>query len=229
MAYHGPADGLRVSHKAMPLRGTSGLVVFPGGDNRNGFWIGAIYEQAMDALTTDTDQFLEYDSHWSGHWHLLDQHGNVTESYADGSFVQIGSGTAPPATSRHTVDGQQFRQVTPLPQDQRVPNPPGPFNMTLHHISGTKAAVDSSGNMTVSGAVGATLNVTFGGATLHIDASGNVTITATSVKLGGSGETLHPLLTSLAAAVFNAHTHPAGGVPSPLMTTADQTTILTAG
>lgn len=254
--YPGPADGLRVNHKALPGRGTSGIVVFPGGDNRNGFWLCAIYEQAMDALTTQTDQFLEYDSHWSGHWHMLDQTGNVTESFADGSYFLAGSGTSVPPTSRHTVDTKQFRQVTPLPQNERVPSPPSPFNIALHHISGTSAAINPSGNVTVSGAAGADLTVTFGGttatidhsgnttvsgaagaaltvafggATMTIDPSGNVTLTATSIKLGGPGEAVLPLLNSMAAAVYNSHTHPAGGVPSPLMTAPDQTSILTAG
>lgn len=181
MSYEGPADGLRVSHKAMPGRGTEGIVVFPAGDNRNGFWLKSIYTQAMDALTTETDQFLEYDSHWSGHYRILDQDGNKTESYADGSFLQVGVGTSPPSTSRHIVDARQFRQVTPVPQDQRVPNPPAPFNFTLRHISGTVAAIDPTGNVTVSGAPGASLAHSFGGTTLEIDSSGNVTAT------GGSG------------------------------------------
>jgi phage baseplate assembly protein gpV len=236
MSYEGAADGLRVNHKAMPGRGTEGIVVFPGADNRNGFWLKSIYAQASDALTTDTDQFLEYDSHWSGHFHMLDGSGNFTESFADGSFLQVGSGTTVPPTSRHTVDSGQNRQVTPLSQSERVPNPPSPFNITLSHISGTKAAIDPSGNTTVSGAAGATLTMTFGGATLHIDAGGNVTVTASSVvitapsvAIGSQGETLHTLLTSLAANVFNSHTHGTSGPPTPQMTTADETSVLTAG
>lgn len=257
--YDGPADGLRVSHKALPGRGTEGIVVFPGGDNRNGFWLKSLYASAMDALTTDTDQFMEYDSHWSGHFHILDQSGNYTESFADGSFLQAGSGTTVPPTFRHTVDPSQFRQVTPLSQSQRVPSPPSPFNFTFGHISGTKVAIDPSGNTTVAGASGAaltqtfggttltvdasgnvsatgasgaTFTTTFGGATLEIDSSGNVSITApTSVKIGSQGETLHTLLTSLAAAAYNLHEHTNNGasVPTVLMTTADETSVLTAG
>lgn len=257
--FPGAADGLRVNHKALPGRGTEGLVLFPGGDNRNGFWIASIYAQAMDALTTQNDPYLEYDSHWSGHYRILDKNGNLTESHADGSFLQVGSGTAPPPTSRHTVDAKQVRQVTPLAQAQRVPNPPPPFNFTLRHITGTVALIDTAGNVVVSGAPaassthtfggttlhidpsgnvnlagasGASLTVTFGGATVNIDSSGNVSITApTSVKIGGPGETLHPLLTSLAAAVYNSHNHGSNGAAAPTqqMTGGDQTTILTAG
>lgn len=146
MGIHGPADGLRVSHKAMPGRGTEGLVVFPAGDNRNGIWICSLYVQQMDSLTSDTDQFLEYESHWSGHLHLLDGQGNFTEAFADGSFLQIGAGTTPPATYRHTVDSQQKRQAVQVTQSERVTIPPPPFNVTLRHASGTTAAIDPSGN-----------------------------------------------------------------------------------
>lgn len=257
--YDGPADGLRVNHKALPGRGTEGIVCFPAGDNRNGFWLGSIYTQASDALTTDTDQFMEYNSHWSGHFHILDQFGNYTESFADGSFLQAGSGTTVPPTFIHTVDTSQYRQTTALSQDQRVPNPPSPFNFTFGHISGTNIAISPNGSTTVSGASGATLTqtfggttltvdasgnvnmtgasgakfiTTFGGATLEIDSSGNVSITApSSVKIGSQGETLHTLLTSLAAAAYNLHEHTNNGasVPTVLMTTADETSVLTAG
>lgn len=259
MSYDGPADGLRVSHKAMPGRGTEGIVVFPAGDNRNGFWLRSIYTQAMDALTTETDQFLEYDSHWSGHYRILDQHGNKTESYADGSFLQVGAGTVPPATSRHTVDTKQFRQVTAVPQDQRVPNPPPPFNFTLKHISGTTAAIDpigntnvtgaasaakmtvnfggtnlqidKTGNVTLLGASSATLNIIFGQASIQIDAQGNVSIVAPGVSIGAFDQTLHTLLTSLAAVVYNAHSHSGGGSgpPTPQMTAVHETSTLVAG
>jgi hypothetical protein len=201
-SYDGPADGLRVSHKALPGRGTEGIVVFPGGDNRNGFWLKSIYASAMDALTTDTDQFLEYDSHWSGHYHILDQNGNFTESFADGSFLQVGTGTAPPPTFRHTVDSQtQRRQTTPLSQSERVPSPPSPFNLTLKHISGTTTAIDPVGNTTVSGAAGAALTHVFGGTTLKIDASGNLSAT------GASGASLTLSFGGTTLSIDNAGVH----------------------
>lgn len=200
-SYDGPADGLRVSHKALPGRGTEGIVVFPGGDNRNGFWLKSIYASAMDALTTDTDQFLEYDSHWSGHYHVLDQNGNFTESFADGSFLQVGTGTAPPPTFRHTVDSAQKRQTTPLSQSERVPSPPSPFNMTLRHTSGTTTAIDPAGNTTVSGAAGAALTQVFGGTTLKIDASGNLSAT------GASGASLTLSFGGTTLSIDNAGVH----------------------
>ena len=98
MGLHGPADGLRVNHPAMPGRGTEGIVLFPFGDNRNGVWICSLYVQQMDALTSDTDQFLEYNSHRSGHWRMLDGQGNFTESFADGSSLVVGCGAARSAT-----------------------------------------------------------------------------------------------------------------------------------
>jgi hypothetical protein len=205
-SHEGLADGLRVNHKSLPLRGTEGIVVFPSGDNRNGIWLKSIYVQGMDALTTNTDQFLDYDSHWSGHFHLLDQFGNFTESFADGTFLQVGSGTTVPATFRHTIDQQQNRQTTPLPQNQRVPNPPAPFNLTFKHITGTTVAVDPSGNVTATGAAGAALTHSFGGTTLQIDKSGNVTANGaqgatltfsfggTTMSIGSNGVSINGVL-----------------------------------
>lgn len=186
MGIHGPADGLRVSHPAMPGRGTFGLVAFPAGDNRNGIWICSIYSSQLDALTSDNDQFLEYNSHWSGHFDMLDQFGNYTQSFADGSYIQVGSGTTRPDTFRHTVDPQQNQQLTPLTQAERVPNPPPAFHATLNHSSGTIIAVDPQGNTTATGAPNATLTVSFGGSTLLMDASGNTTLTTGTFKVNGA-------------------------------------------
>ena len=172
MGYHGPADGLRVKHAAMPGRGTEGIVVFPAGDNRNGIWICSIYAQQMDALTTSTDQFMEYNSHWSGHFHLLDGEGNFTELFADGSFLQVGSGTTVPATYRNVVNAQQQRTAVQLTAAQRVPNPPTPFNITLQHATGTVVSIDPSGNPSITGAAGTAMTFTFGSTKMVIDANG---------------------------------------------------------
>jgi phage baseplate assembly protein gpV len=172
MGYHGPADGLRVKHDAMPGRGTEGIVVFPAGDNRNGIWICSIYAQQMDALTTSTDQFMEYNSHWSGHFHLLDGEGNFTESFADGSFLQVGSGTTVPATYRNVVNAQQQRTAVQLTAAQRVSNPPTPFNITLQHATGTVVSIDPSGNPSITGAAGTAITFTFGSTKMVIDANG---------------------------------------------------------
>jgi phage baseplate assembly protein gpV len=172
MGIHGPADGLRVKHDAMPGRGTEGVVLFPGGDNRNGIWICSIYAQQMDALTTSTDQFLEYNSHWSGHFHLLDGQGNFTESFADGTFLQIGTTTAPPATYRNVVNAQQQRTATEITAAERVPNPPTPFNLTLRHATGTVVSIDPSGNPSITGAAGTAMTFTFGSTKMVIDANG---------------------------------------------------------
>lgn len=194
MLIHGPADGLRVSHPAMPGRYTQGLVVFPSGDNRNGVWIGSLYMSQLDALSTDTDQFLEYNSHWSGSYEMLDGEGRWTKWFPDGTYLQVSDTTQAPPTFRHTVDGQQNQQLTQISDAERVPNPPSPRHIYVKHASGTTQHTDPQGNLTITGAKGATCTLTFGGATVVIDKDGNIFATAASGKIiqananGGSAE-----------------------------------------
>jgi hypothetical protein len=180
MLIHGPADGVRVTHPAMPGRFTEGLVVFPAGDNRNGIWLGSIYSSQMDALTTDTDEFLEYSSHWSGAYEMLDGQGRWTKSFPDGTYIQVSDGTAKPPTYRHTVDAQQNQQLTPFTDQQRVPSPPSARHIFIKHASGTTQHTDPQGNLTVTGAEGATCTLAFGGATVIIDKDGNISASAAS-------------------------------------------------
>jgi hypothetical protein len=188
--YHGQADGLRISHKALPIRGTEGLVVFPSGDNRNGVWLMSIYVQQVNALTTQTDANMEYDAHWSGFWRLLDGSGNLTNQFPDGTFIQIGSGTTPPATTRNIVNAKQEQEQTPVEMSDRVAKPPSPFNVTVKHATGTTLNVAPNGDVSVSGGAGNKMTMTFGGTVVTIDSQGlhvNNSITAQGNITAGSG------------------------------------------
>lgn len=190
MLIHGPADGVRISHPAMPGRYTHGIVIFPAGDSINGFWIGAFNSSQEDALTTDTDQFMEYNSHWSGAWELLDQEGKWTKSFPDGTYIQSSDVTDKPTTYVHTVDAQQNQQLTEFTESQRVPSPPLPRHLYIHHAAGTDQDIDPSGNVVMNGAPGASLTLNFNGGTVTIDAHGSITAAAASgqqVELTANG------------------------------------------
>ena len=181
MGYHGPADAVRVSHRPMPGRGTWGLIAFPDGkDNRNGVWVCATYPAFVDALTTDTDQFMDYESHWSGAYEVMDQEGRWTKSFPDGTYIQVSDSTTKPTMYRHTVDGSENQQLTAFSDSERVPNPPSPRHFYISHPSGTTAHINPKGTTTVNGAPGATCTVNFNNATIVIDSTGNIICTAAS-------------------------------------------------
>lgn len=182
MGYHGPADAVRVSHKAMPSRGSWGLVAFPYGDNRAGIWVCSTYPALVDAITTQTDQFAEYDSHWSGAYEFMDQNGQWLKSFPDGTFLLVSGSATKPTMYRHTVDQNQVQQFTAFPDSERIPSPPSPRYFHINHGSGTVAEIDPSGNTTVTGASNAACTFKFNGATVVIDNSGNITATAASGK-----------------------------------------------
>jgi phage baseplate assembly protein gpV len=168
MSYAGPADGVRVKHDAMPGRGTWGLVAFPYNDARNGIWLGSFYPALNTAHTSNTDQFLEYNSHWSGAYEMLDGQGQWTKSFPDGTFIQVASATTKPATFRQTVDPTQTQQLTAFPDSERVANPPAQkFNLTIAHGSGTTIKIDPNGNVTL------------------VASNASVTVTTPTVKING--------------------------------------------
>lgn len=181
MLVHGPADGARVHHKAMPGRGTWGLVAFPYGGALNGIWLGAFFQSLVTALTTNTDQFMDYSAHWSGAYELMDQNGKWTKSFPDGTYIQASDVTTKPTTYRQTVDSNQNQQLTEFKDSDRVPSPPSPRHLYIGHASGTTADIDPTGNVTVTGnPKKATCTFSFGGATVVVDDNGNITGTAAS-------------------------------------------------
>jgi phage baseplate assembly protein gpV len=216
------ADAVRVRQKPLPTIGSWGIVLFPYGDVRNGVWLGSYYPSQMDALTGSQasgqgalDPFLDYETSFSGFWWLRDGQGNYAAQWPDGSWLTIGegtSGTTLPTVYRHTVVNNQ-QQVVPFTQAERVSNPPNAYNFTWEHKSGTTVAVDTSGNVTVSGAPGASLTFDFGTATLTVNASGNITLAVPSAEhvdftQGGGAASDFLVLVSKFISAFNAHTHP---------------------
>lgn len=179
MLIHGPADGVRVNHAALPGRGTWGIVVFPYGDPRNGLWIGSFYPSQQTAYTSIDDPFLEYNSHFSGAYETLDQTGQWTKSFPDGTFIQVSgvsASVAKPAMHRQTVDPQQNQKLTPFTDGQRVPNKPAPRTLTIHHATGASVVIDDQGNVIVSSAQGKNVTVV---------SDTEIDVTAPLVKLTG--------------------------------------------
>lgn len=147
--YNGAADALRINQKPLPGIGTHGTVIFPYGDARNGEWLGATYPSGMDAIQsdgTDTAPFVDYESHYSGYWKLLDGLGQLATVFPDGSSFTVGAASGVPVPNRHIVEGN-VRSAQPLTQGQRVASVPPPFTLTLG-LSATGKL-----NLTVNGAV----------------------------------------------------------------------------
>lgn len=214
------ADGLRISQRPLPGIGTWGIVAFPYGDERNGTWLCSILPSSIDAITTNNDKldpFLDYESHFSGYWSLLDGLGNMSMQWPDGSYFTVASGTALPTLYRHTVDGNQAQQKTPLTHAERVSNVPNPFVMQYVSAAGTSVVVDVSGSVTVSGATNATMDLTFNGAHINVDTSGNISLNTTGVinhELNGASASDALVLVSKLVTWLANHTHtdPQGGV-----------------
>lgn len=229
MMRHGPSDGLRISQRPMPSPGSWGLVSFPYGDPRNGIWLGSFSPNFIDAITSNSDNFdpyLDYESHFSGFWKLLDGKGNASTSYPDGSYFVQNEAGALADTFRHMVDENQKRQRIPFTTADRISEVPSPRVSRFHHASGTDMAIDATGDVTVTAANGKTITVQANGATLKLDATGVITLSSSSAvnitsqtNIGiaapevtaNSGGISLQLLNENALSRYNGHTHPAPG------------------
>ena len=223
--YYGPADGLRVRQGPLPRPGTTGLCAWPYGDSRNGVWICSLYSGQQDA-TQPGDPHADYDSHWSGYWHLLDQSGQAFTSYPDGSYVTLSDEPGLPAVTRHIVDQNQKRQAVPVAATDRLASPPSPRPYRFHHGSGTQVDIDASGNTSVAVQPGQTLRIAAGGTTITVAASGAVSILLASGETLGVGTGAFSdflVLASKLVAAFNTHTHTENGAgpPSRLLAEGD--------
>lgn len=184
--YDGSADSLRISKKPLPTRGTHGLVIFPMGDLRNPVWLGAIQQNLSDAIPSDAnDPFMHYDSHFSGHWSLLDQFGNHATQFADGTSLTVNaSGGALPTTYRNIVDQNQERQRVAFPFSQRVPSPPQPFTLSISQatsgsLGGATVTIDASGNVNITPSAGGNVVIT-----------GNLHVTQNVIAGYGGGDSV---------------------------------------
>lgn len=220
--HKGSADGMTVSHHALPRPGSWGLVAFPGGDNRSGVWLGALNLCGVDAYSTETDANLALDSHWSGNFEQTTGDGEWTHSFSDGSFIQVASSTTKPVLNRHVVDAAQNRNLVPFPDSQRIANPPSARYFTITHASGATITIDPTGDVSITAAGSNESAVT-------MTAAGTITVNAASaVDLGAFGAAVYRLVDERFVTLFNSHTHPANGaVTSTPMAVGTQTTSTT--
>ena len=188
----GPRDATVGRHPALPTQGTHGVVAFPRGDFRNGIWLTSISTQFTDASAhAPGNGGADYAAHYGGGWSWRGQEGTVVEAMPDGTILQLGP--TMPAPTRHTVDGQQQRQRTPFTAQQRVPQRPTPFPVSITHPTGAAATLTAAGAWQLTAATGQPITLNANGATMTIDASGNlqivvantVTVNATTVNVTG--------------------------------------------
>jgi hypothetical protein len=149
--HYGQADGVRISQKPLPVPSTWGLCAFPYGDARNGIWLGSILTSLQDARTSG-DPNADYEAYYSGGWQLIDGQGRHTMVYPDGSMFMVSDSLTPTVPTRHTVDQTQVQSAVPFTTAQRVPNPPSARYMVVKHATGTTLEIDTSGNVTFTGA-----------------------------------------------------------------------------
>jgi hypothetical protein len=217
------ADGMRISKKPLPVRGSWVMVGFSGGDMRSAIVLGAYHPNLVDAIPNAAgDPFSDYDSHYSGHWsHLDGVSGHLAMQFADTSSFVVSSGGTLPVIFRHMVDDQQEQKRVPFTQQDRNPKPQNPFGWWYQQaasgsMGGTTAAIDVSGNFSMAGSgMGKTMTMTFSNTTVQVDAQGNTKIalggSATlDVSQGGGALTDFVGLVSKLVSNFNSHTH--GGV-----------------
>lgn len=149
MLYNGTADALRISQRPLPVQGTWGLVAVPSGDLRNAIWLGAYYPSQMNAITSDASSpFIDYEAHPSGFWRMLDDDGQLSMQFPDGSSVLVASGGSLPTVYRHVVTDGNAQERVPVQLSDRVPSISSPFTVTVNLASGAKITVDQSGNVT---------------------------------------------------------------------------------
>lgn len=191
MLYHGPADGVRVHHRAMPGRGTWGICAFPAGEPINGIWLGSFYNSFLTALTTDNDPFAEYSAHWSGAYEHLDVSGHWIKSFPDGTWLQVSDQTTKPTLNRQVVNADQSQELKEFSDGERVPNPPSdPYTLTINHGSGATVVIDPSGNVSITAKSGQLVSVTAGNINVHADTKisllGPLTAVQGNLQVSGS-------------------------------------------
>ena len=211
MGLQGAADGVRVNQSPMPGPLTWGLVAFPGGDSRSGVWITSVYTSDVDAFTGDGDPYINYQSHWSGAYDLLDGNGQRWSGTPDGSYWCQAQTPGPPTLTKHVVDATQTRVPKAVTPASLVTTAPAPMPWRYHHASGTQVDIADDGHITIQiAAVGVVVEISAVGAvTFSLPAGQTFDVTG-----GGSAGDALALVSKLVTA-FNAHLHEDGGAGVP--------------
>ncbi|MDE3023424.1 MAG: hypothetical protein KGI54_16510 [Pseudomonadota bacterium] len=188
---NGPADALRVHQTPLPTPGSWGVVLFPAEDYRNGVWLGSYYAQNNTAFNSTENPQDDYYSHYSGFWSLLDESGNQSLNFPDGTSINISSSGTSPATTRQVVNTDQTQSSVTFDASHRVSSTPSPFVVSIKHPTGASATINSDGSISLNAATSKKVDLTNGGNTAS-DALA---------------------LVSLLVAAFNEHVHtdPQGG------------------
>lgn len=169
---HGPDDAYRTEQAPLPAVGTHGLVVAVHGDSRNLMWLGSYHPALNHARTTiEGSGDVTYSAKQSGHWHLIDNNGQETTSYPDGTTITV-TPTGTPLTPNRTIVGPvTVNGITTqnVPSTQPVAQAPSGPQLTyqiklssglVFTLQGTTMTVQ--GNLMVDGSITATGNVTGG-------------------------------------------------------------------
>lgn len=216
----GACDGVRINQTSLPQPGTLGVVAALDNDARTLVWLGALPLNANDAITVLPGQSaVEYLAHWSGYYSILDQGGNLTQEFPDGTTFQVGPTANTP--TKHVVNGTTgLRELISVAQSDRVASVPSAFPCSYTHPTGTKISVDISGNVTIYGASNITVsgqtNILVESTTINVNGTTSVDITAPAINIGASGATEYYLMDQRTITVYNEHTHPTpSGTSSP--------------
>jgi len=210
----GPFDGVNIVQKPLPRRGTIGLVCAVNGDPRSLVWLGSIAANGNDAITSGPgNDFIDYESHFSGYYRFMDESGNTAEQWPDGTLLTIGTSGSPALYGHSTAGGSRQR----VPVGQRVNSVPSAFPVNLDHATGSKVQIDGSGNISVSGV---------GSINIHTPSG--------QISVGDLLNTVYRLVDERMVSLFNGHVHsgitPGGnntGTPTTTMAVGSQTTTKT--
>jgi phage baseplate assembly protein gpV len=224
--YQGAADAWRINQEPLPGLGTWGLIAFPNNDERNGVWLGALYANQMDAVTSGPGEpFTKYLAHQSGYWEHLNLNGDKSIVFPDGTSIVISETGQVADTYRHSVNTSQVQERLAITQAERVPNPPSPKYISINTASGVSIVIAPNGAITLNTPNTATLTasawtfngpLTWNGASTFVgnmQVNGNIQASQTIADYNGAYGNIN-----LIRSTYDLHTHPTpngtSGVPN---------------